>query len=55
MKDGQIIYDINSKDIKESHLNEVFEVHAKLFREENHTFVYYQHSHLHVKEHTHTH
>lgn len=55
MKDGQIKYDINSKDIEESHLNEVFEVHAKLFREENHTFVYYQHSHLHVNENQHKH
>ncbi len=55
MKDGQIIHNINSKDIKEQHLNEVFEVNAKLFREENHTFVYYQHSHLNVKEQQHKH
>jgi len=55
MKNAEILYDINSKDVQEHHLNEVFEVHAKLFREENHTFVYYQHSHLHVKENQHKH
>lgn len=55
MKNATVIYDIDSKDIQEKHLNEVFDVTAKLFKEEEHTFVYYQHSHLHVKEHQHTH
>ena len=55
MKNAEIIYDIKTQEVQEHHLNEVFEVHAKLFREENHTFVYYQHSHLHVKEHHHKH
>ena len=53
MKDAKILYDINTKDVQEYHLNEIFEVRTKLFREENHTFVYYQHSHMHVKEEEH--
>jgi iron complex transport system ATP-binding protein len=55
MKEAKVVYDISSKEVQEHHLNEVFDVHAKLFREENHTFVYYQHSHLHVEEHNHKH
>jgi iron complex transport system ATP-binding protein len=53
MKDTRVVFDIHVADIKEEYLNEIFDVEAKLFKEENHTFVYYQHSHLHVKNHTH--
>ncbi len=55
MKDAQIRYDINTKEIQKYHLNEVFEIQAKLFKEENHTFVYYQHSHLQTKKYPHKH
>jgi len=48
MKEAKILYDISTKEVKEHHLDRVFDVQSKLFREENHTFVYYQHSHLHV-------
>ena len=45
MKNGKVIYDLDEKDIKEHHLSSVFDVDVKLFREKNHTFVYYAHSH----------
>ena len=55
LKNSQVLYQLKKDDIKEEHLNKVFDVQAKLFKEEKHTFVYYQHSHLHVKDHQHTH
>lgn len=55
MKNTEVIYDIKTNEIEEKHLNEVFDVHAKLFKEKNHTFVYYEHSHLHTKEEQHSH
>lgn len=54
MKEAKVLYDIASKDIEEVHLNEVFDVHSKLFKQEHHTFVYYEHSHPHkTTEHHH--
>jgi iron complex transport system ATP-binding protein len=54
MKDARVAYDIKTKEIEERHLNEVFDVHAKLFKQEHHTFVYYEHSHLkNDKKHSH--
>lgn len=47
MKDGKVAYDLDEKEIKEHHLSTVFDVDVKLFREKNHTFVYYAHTHTH--------
>lgn len=45
MKDGKLLYDLDAKEVEEEHLNRVFDVRAKLFKEEKHTFVYYRHEH----------
>jgi len=47
MKNGKVAYDLDEKEIKEHHLSTVFDVDVKLFREKNHTFVYYAHTHTH--------
>jgi len=36
---------LKKDDVKEEHLNKVFDIHSKLFKEDRHTFVFYKHSH----------
>lgn len=55
MKNASVLYDIETTEIKEKHLNDLFDVHAKLFKQEHHTFVYYEHSHKNSNNELHSH
>lgn len=46
LKNSKVLYQLKKDAVREEHLNKVFEVQAKLFKEEKHTFIYYQHSHM---------
>ncbi|WP_331774831.1 ABC transporter ATP-binding protein [Sulfurospirillum sp. 1612] len=54
LKQGRVFKEIRTHEIEAAHLNQLFEVESKLFKEEHHTFIYYTHSHEnHDKWHTH--
>ncbi|WP_458700119.1 ABC transporter ATP-binding protein [Sulfurospirillum sp. 1307] len=45
LKNTQVLYQLKKDEVKEEHLNKVFDIKSKLFKEEKHTFVFYKHSH----------
>lgn len=45
LKNSKVLYQLKKDDVKEEHLNKVFDIHSKLFKEDRHTFVFYKHSH----------
>lgn len=55
MKAGEVLFDIPSSDIQETHLDALFDVTTRLFKHERHTFVYYEHSHQHTETKHHVH
>ena len=45
LKNSKVLYQLKKDEVKEEHLNRVFDIHSKLFKEDKHTFVFYKHSH----------
>lgn len=45
LKNAKVLYQLKRDEVKEKHLNEVFDIHSKLFKQDRHTFVFYKHSH----------
>lgn len=45
LKGFRVLYQLKREAVQEKHLNEIFDIHSKLFKEDRHTFVFYKHSH----------
>ena len=45
LKDKKVLYHIKKECVKEEHIDKTFDIKSKLFKQDRHTFVFYQHSH----------
>lgn len=45
LKDTKVLYQLKKEEVKEEHIDKTFDIKSKLFKQDRHTFVFYQHSH----------